>query len=89
MPAVPALGIDQPVDLVVAPQIDVGLIFSIRSLQHCCVWSDLGGWSSNNKYSFLGGLRSSAQLIAYEISTGSWFARSGAGGGFVESRRHH
>jgi NADH-quinone oxidoreductase subunit H len=64
----PAAG--EPIRLVVAPGIDVGMIY-VFALSSIAVYGViLGGWASNNKYSFLGGLRSSAQLIAYEIPLG-------------------
>jgi NADH-quinone oxidoreductase subunit H len=60
----------KPIPLVVAPDLDVGLVY-VFALSSIAVYGViLGGWSSNNKYSFLGGLRSSAQLIAYEIPLG-------------------
>ncbi len=56
--------------LVVAPGIDVGLIY-VFALSSVGVYGViLGGWASNSKYSFLGALRSSAQLIAYEVPLG-------------------
>jgi NADH-quinone oxidoreductase subunit H len=63
-------GVNQPIELVIAPGIDVGMIF-VFALGSVAVYGVvLGGWASNNKYSFLGGLRSSAQLIAYELPLG-------------------
>jgi NADH-quinone oxidoreductase subunit H len=63
-------GVENPIELVVAPGVDVGMIY-VFALSSIAVYGViLGGWASNNKYSFLGGLRSSAQLIAYEIPLG-------------------
>ena len=55
---------------VIAPHVDIGIVwvFAISSLAVYAIV--LGGWSSNNKYSFLGALRSSAQFISYEIPLG-------------------
>jgi NADH-quinone oxidoreductase subunit H len=52
---------------VIAPQVDIGIlfVFAVTSLTVYAII--LGGWASNNKYSFLGALRSSAQLVSYEI----------------------
>ena len=61
---------EKPISLTVASNLDVGMIF-IFALSSIAVYGViLGGWASNNKYSFLGGLRSSAQLIAYELPMG-------------------
>ncbi len=57
-------------NLVVAPGVDIGLIY-VFALSSIAVYGViLGGWASNSKYSFLGGLRSSAQLISYELPMG-------------------
>ncbi|MSR59084.1 MAG: NADH-quinone oxidoreductase subunit NuoH [Planctomycetaceae bacterium] len=66
---VPWPGAD-PIELTIAPKVDIGLlfVFAIGSLGVYGVI--LGGWASNNKYSLLGGLRSSAQLVSYEIPLG-------------------
>jgi NADH:ubiquinone oxidoreductase subunit 1 (chain H) len=59
-----------PIELTVAPGVDVGMIY-VFALSSVAVYGViLGGWASNSKYSFLGGLRSSAQLIAYELPMG-------------------
>ncbi len=50
--------------------VNVGVLF-ILALSSLGVYGiTLAGWSSNNKYSLLGGLRSSAQMISYELSLG-------------------
>jgi NADH-quinone oxidoreductase subunit H len=52
-------------------QIDVGVLFVLGITSIGVYGIALAGWSSNNKYSLMGGLRSSAQLISYELAMGA------------------
>jgi NADH-quinone oxidoreductase subunit H len=48
--------------------INVGLLYIVSVASIGIYGIILGGWASNSKYSLLGGLRSSAQLISYEVA---------------------
>jgi len=65
--------LNRPIHLAAA-DVNVGLliIFAITSMGVYGIV--LAGWSSNSKYSLLGGLRASAQMISYELSYGLSFA---------------
>src|SRR5215210_3487964 len=61
--------LDEPMKLQVADvNVAVLVIFAIASMSVYGIV--LAGWSSNSKYSLLGGLRASAQMISYELSYG-------------------
>ena len=54
----------------VGTDINVGLLLFLAMSSLGVYAVTLGGWSSNNKYALLGGLRSSAQMISYELAMG-------------------
>jgi NADH-quinone oxidoreductase subunit H len=67
----------QKIDLTVAglnqgviADINVGLLYVFAMGSLAVYGAVLGGWASNNKYSLLGGLRLSAQMVSYELALG-------------------
>jgi NADH-quinone oxidoreductase subunit H len=61
------VGPDQIMNFQIAPNVNIGILFIFAVGSLAVYGIILAGWASNNKYAFIGSLRSSAQLISYEI----------------------
>ncbi len=70
MAALSSLAVIPFFDGFVIADINIGLLFILALSSLGSYGLILSGWSSDSKYSFLGGLRSSAQVISYEIAMG-------------------
>lgn len=57
------------VDMVIA-DLPIGILYILALTSLGVYGIVMAGWSSNNKYSFLGGLRASAQMVSYEVAFG-------------------
>jgi NADH-quinone oxidoreductase subunit H len=65
--SIPLFGYNIPLQIT---DVNIGLLLILGVTSMGVYGVALAGWSSNNKYSLLGGLRASAQMVSYEIALG-------------------
>ena len=61
------------ISLGLADDVNVGVLYLSAVTSIAIYGIVLAGWSSNNKYALLGGIRSSAQMVSYELALGLVF----------------
>jgi len=69
-PALAAWAVFPFTDKLVVANIDAGLLYVMAITSMGVYGVVIAGWASNSKYAFLGALRSSAQIVSYEIAMG-------------------
>src|SRR5712675_1311240 len=80
-------------DWAVITDVNIGILFVLAVSSVGVLALVLAGWSSNSKYSLLGALRSSAQMVSYEVGMGLsiigalMFAKTLSMSGIVEAQR--
>jgi NADH-quinone oxidoreductase subunit H len=80
------------IELGISNNLNVGVLYILSVTSIAVYGIVLAGWASNNKYAMLGGLRSTAQMISYELALGLSFlppimlAESMSMGGIVEGQ---
>jgi NADH-quinone oxidoreductase subunit H len=89
-PSVTLFGREIPLSI---SDINVGVLYILSVASIAVYGITLAGWSSNNKYAMMGGLRSAAQMVSYELALGLAFvppimlAGSMSIGDIVEAQR--
>ena len=74
LPFGPAVSIGgREIHLGLADDLNVGALYILAVASIAVYGITLAGWSSNNKYALMGGLRSSAQMVSYELALGLSF----------------
>ncbi|HEY4689736.1 MAG TPA: NADH-quinone oxidoreductase subunit NuoH [Anaerolineae bacterium] len=58
------------ISLTLVPHLNVGVLFVLAITSISVYGVALAGWSSNNKYALLGSIRSTAQMVSYELALG-------------------